>query len=58
MGKELYKHIENIPPSELARLRDKEQRLSTRDKQRLLKKVAEIEEIINKRGEKIEIKKM
>lgn len=58
MGKELYKHFENIPPAELARLRDKEQRLSTRDKQRLLKKIAEIEEILKKRGEKIEIKKM
>lgn len=54
----LYEHIKSISPAELARLREKEQRLSTRDKLLLLKKVAEIERILEKRGEIIEIKKI
>ena len=55
---ELLDYFQKITPAELARLREKDQRVSTRDKERLLKKVAEIEEVVNKLGEKILIKQM
>lgn len=55
---DLKDHIEKISPAELARLREKDQRLSSRDKALLLKKVVEIEKILNKRGEKIIVKKV
>lgn len=58
MKNELHDHFLNIPPAELAKLRGKDQRLSTRDKQRLLTKIAEIESILEKRGERIIVKKI
>ncbi|PWN59999.1 hypothetical protein [Chryseobacterium oncorhynchi] len=48
MESELYKFFENISPAELAKLRQKRQDTSTRDKATLLKKVSEIEEILSK----------
>lgn len=48
MDTELYKFFENISPAELSKLREKRQDTSTRDKQSLLKKVSEIEEILKK----------
>lgn len=44
----LYKFFEEITPAELSKLREKRQETSTRDKNLLLKKVAEIEEILTK----------
>lgn len=54
---ELYKFIENITPAELAKLREKRQDTSTRDKASLLKKVSEIEEILFKLNVEISLKK-
>jgi hypothetical protein len=45
MENELYKFFENLSPVELAKLREKRQDTSTRDKNLLLKKVSEIEAI-------------
>jgi hypothetical protein len=53
---ELREEIENITPFELARLRGKRVEHSTRDKKLLLIKVAEIEEVLNSMGKKIEVK--
>lgn len=55
--KELYKFLENISPGELAKIREKRQDTSTRDKTLLLKKVAEIEDILTKLNMKISLKK-
>ena len=59
-GKEnmkLYELIDNITPAELAKIRNKRQETSTRDKERLLKKVAEIEEVIQMLKFEISFKK-
>ncbi|MCF0059844.1 hypothetical protein [Dyadobacter sp. CY356] len=53
---ELINAIEDIAPFQLARLRGKRVELSSRDKKQLLTKVAEIEEILNQVGKKIEVK--
>jgi len=53
---ELKEQIENITPFELARLRGKRVDHSTRDKNNLLKKIDEIEEILKQVGKKIEVK--
>jgi hypothetical protein len=53
---ELKEQIENITPFELARLRGKRVDHSTRDKNNLLKKIDEIEEIMQQVGKKIEVK--
>jgi len=50
---ELHKFFENISPAELAKLRQKRQDTSTRDKAALLKKVSEIEDILQKLDVKI-----
>ncbi|PTT43213.1 hypothetical protein DBR28_00935 [Chryseobacterium sp. HMWF028] len=54
---ELYKFFENITPAELAKLRQKRQDTSTRDKASFLKKVSEIEDILQKLDVKISLKK-
>lgn len=53
---ELYIFFENISPAELSKIRGKRQETSTRDKERLLKKVAEIDEILVKLNVKFTIK--
>ena len=53
----LYELIDNITPAELAKIRNKRQETSTRDKERLLKKVAEIEEVIQMLKFEISFKK-
>jgi len=58
MNTELYKLLENISPAELSKLRGKRQDTSTRDKQSLLKKVSEIEEILTKLNMKISLIKV
>lgn len=55
---ELQKLFEKTSPSELARIREKMQEASTRDKKRLLKKVIEIEKIVLDLGFKIELKEI
>jgi len=55
---ELQKLFENTSPAELAKVRNKMQEASTRDKKRLLKKVIEIEKIVNDLGFEIELKKI
>ncbi len=57
MENEIYKLLENISPAELAKLRNKRQDTSTRDKASLLKKVSEIEEILTKLNVEIFLKK-
>lgn len=47
---ELQKFFENIPPAKMAKVRNKMQEASTRDKKRLMKKVIEIEKIVNDLG--------
>ena len=51
-------YFENMNHAELAKVRGKDQRLSTRDKERLLKKVAEIKSVATKLGEKLFIGKV
>nr|WP_315419707.1 hypothetical protein [uncultured Pedobacter sp.] len=58
MNTELYYLIENISPAALAKFRRKRQDTSTRDKEILLKKVAEIEEILNQLNIQISLKKI
>ncbi len=58
MNTELYKLFETISPAELSKLREKRQDTSTRDKQALLKKVSEIEEILTKLNMKISLVKV
>lgn len=53
----LYKFIEELTPVELSKLRGKRQETSTRDKALLLKKVAEIEEILHKLNIEISLEK-
>lgn len=53
---EFYKFFKNISPSELSKLRGKRKETSTRDKTLLLKKVAEIEEILQKKNIEISVK--
>lgn len=53
---ELYNFFENISPAELSKIRGKRQETSTRDKERLLKKVAEIDEILVKLNVKFTVK--
>lgn len=53
---EITKLIEDTAPFELARLRGKRVEHSSRDKVRLLAKVAEIEEVLNLLGKKIDVK--
>ena len=57
MENEIYKLLENISPAELAKLRNKRQDTSTRDKASLLKKVSEIEDILQKLDVEITLKK-
>lgn len=57
MNTELYKFFNDLPPAELAKLREKRQDTSTRDKNLFLKKVAEIEEVLNKKNIEISLKK-
>jgi|GEM_PF-1767376 len=57
MNTELYKFFEDMSPAELAKLRGKRQDTSTRDKNTLLKKVSEIEEILSKKDIEISLKK-
>lgn len=52
---DLYKFFKNITPTELSRVREKRKETSTRDKERLMKKVIEIEEILLKFNAKIYI---
>ncbi|WP_159479800.1 hypothetical protein [Chryseobacterium sp. 18068] len=54
---ELYKFFGNISPAELAKVRDKRQDTSTRDKASLLKKVSEIEQILEKLNIEISLNK-
>lgn len=56
MNKELYNFFENISPAELSKLRGKRQETSTRDKATFLKKVAEIEDILQQLNVKIIVK--
>lgn len=53
----LYELIDNITPAELAKLRNKRQDTSTRDKKLLLNKVSEIEEIVQMLKFEISLKK-
>lgn len=55
--KELFQFFDNLTPSELSKLREKRQETSTRDKVLLLKKVAEIEDILEKLKIEISLKK-
>lgn len=48
--KKLEKFFSELSPSELARIRGRMQEASTRDKKRLIKKVIEIEKIVNGLG--------
>lgn len=57
MNTVLYKFFEDMPPAELAKLRGKRQDTSTRDKNTLLKKISEIEEILSKENIEISLKK-
>ena len=57
MENKLYKFFESLSPAELAEIRGKRQETSTRDKSRLLKKVAEIEEILQVKKVEISLKK-
>jgi len=50
--------FKNTTPSTLAKVRGKMQEASTRDKKRLLKKVIEIEKIVNDLGFEIELKEI
>lgn len=54
---ELYKFFKNINATDLAKIREKRQDTSTRDKSRILKKVEEIEEILSKLNVEISLKK-
>lgn len=54
---ELYNFFKNITPVELANIRGKRQETSTRDKERLLKKVEEIDEILKKLNVKFSLDK-
>lgn len=47
---ELEKLFENTSPAKLAKVRGKMQEASTRDKKRLMKKIIEIEKIVNDLG--------
>lgn len=53
----LYKFFNEIAPADLAKLREKRQDTSTRDKKIWLNKVAEIEEILAKKNIEISLKK-
>lgn len=55
---ELYNFLEKLSPAELAKIREKRQDTSTRDKSLLLKKVAEIEVILSKLNVEISLKKV
>ena len=57
MDNEIYKLLVNISPAELAKLRNKRQDTSTRDKASLLKKVSEIEQILEKLNIEISLNK-
>lgn len=57
MENEIYKFFENISPAELAKLRNKRQDTSTRDKTSLLKKISEIEEILSKLNVEVSLKR-
>ncbi|MCS4229280.1 hypothetical protein M2408_005427 [Sphingobacterium sp. BIGb0165] len=58
MDTELYELFESISPAELSKLRGKRQDTSTRDKQSLLKKVSEIEDILKKLNMRISLIKV
>ena len=51
----LYEFIKSIKPAELAEIRGKRQNDSTRDKKNLLKRVKEIEEILEVYGKRIKV---
>lgn len=55
---EFYNFFKKISPAELSKLRGKQQETSTRDKTLLLKKVSEIEGILNKLNIEISLKKV
>jgi len=55
MNTQLYELFESISPAELSKLRGKRQDTSTRDKQSLLKKVTEIEDILKKLNKRISL---
>lgn len=57
MSTELSDLFKNITPAELAKLREKRQDTSTRDKNSLVKKVVEIEEVLQKLNIEISLKK-
>lgn len=57
MNTELYKLLVNMSPAELAKIRGKRQDTSTRDQVSLLKKVTEIEQILQKLGLEISLQK-
>lgn len=54
---ELYNFFKSMSPAELAKLRDKRQETSTRDKERFLKKVEEVEEVLKKLNVKFTLEK-
>ena len=53
----LSEFFESITPAELSKIRGKRQETSTRDKSSFLKKVKEIEEILQKKNIEISLKK-
>lgn len=53
----LSQFFEKISPTELAKLRDKRQDTSTRDKKLLLKKIKEVEDILLQLNVEISLKK-
>lgn len=56
MENKLYTFFDNISPAELSKIRGKRQDTSTRDKAKLLKKVIEIEEILQKLNVEVTLK--
>lgn len=57
MGKELYNFFDKISPAELSKLRGKRQETSTRDKTTFLKKISEIEDVLEKSNVNVSLKK-
>jgi len=57
LNTELYRFFENLSPAELSKLRGKRQETSTRDKTNFLKKISEIEEILQKLNVRVSLKK-
>ncbi len=57
MQNDLYAFFESISPSQLAKIRGTRQETSTRDRERFLKKVKEVQDILTASKHIIEIKK-